>query len=206
MSNEKLFSASRERFEQWVEKQDWFKATIGLQLSGSEYADPCINARWQGWQAEAAQPQSGEWVMVPRKATAAMIQAGHRTYLDSPVMSCFHSVWKAMLAAAPQQAAEPVAWRSKKNDDDWCYFHGSMDPRDVHDRGGTYQPLYTHPHPAQDAEGKDMYFLTGDQLAELTSGLQEHPEGYDGPCACKTCMSYASDDGDAAAMAREAGR
>lgn len=30
-----------------------------------------------------------------------------------------------------------------------------------------------------------------EQLLELSMGLEEHPEGYDGPCMCKLCMSYA---------------
>jgi hypothetical protein len=29
-----------------------------------------------------------------------------------------------------------------------------------------------------------------DQLLEMTRMLDEHPEGYDGPCACKLCCSY----------------
>lgn len=33
-----------------------------------------------------------------------------------------------------------------------------------------------------------------DELLEMTRKLDEHPEGYDGPCLCKLCMSY-SDTG-----------
>lgn len=49
------------------------------------------------------------------------------------------------------------------------------------------------------SDGRDAiskYALTEDQLVELTQGLEEHPDWWDGPCSCKTCMSYASDDGD----------
>lgn len=28
------------------------------------------------------------------------------------------------------------------------------------------------------------------QLLADTEALDEHPDGYDGPCCCKTCMSY----------------
>lgn len=28
------------------------------------------------------------------------------------------------------------------------------------------------------------------RLLADTEALDEHPDGYDGPCACKTCMSY----------------
>lgn len=30
-----------------------------------------------------------------------------------------------------------------------------------------------------------------DQLLQLTRGLDEHPNDYDGPCLCKLCVSYA---------------
>jgi len=29
-----------------------------------------------------------------------------------------------------------------------------------------------------------------EELLQLTEMLDEHPEGYDGPCFCKLCMSY----------------
>jgi hypothetical protein len=32
-----------------------------------------------------------------------------------------------------------------------------------------------------------------DQLLEMTRQLDEHPEGYDGPCLCRLCMSYADE-------------
>ena len=35
----------------------------------------------------------------------------------------------------------------------------------------------------------------GERLLELaTRGMDEHPEDYDGPCACDVCLSYAADD------------
>lgn len=30
------------------------------------------------------------------------------------------------------------------------------------------------------------------ELLEITMHLDEHPEGYEGPCLCKTCTSYAA--------------
>lgn len=45
----------RTRFETWTSAQPWFKATIGFGRSGDEYADPCINSRWQGWWAAYAE-------------------------------------------------------------------------------------------------------------------------------------------------------
>lgn len=36
------------------------------------------------------------------------------------------------------------------------------------------------------------------QLLKLTRLLDEHPEGWDGPCECATCMSYAADEYDPA--------
>lgn len=29
-----------------------------------------------------------------------------------------------------------------------------------------------------------------EQLLDITRGLDEHPDDYDGPCECRTCMSY----------------
>ncbi len=29
-----------------------------------------------------------------------------------------------------------------------------------------------------------------DALLDMTKLLDEHPEGYDGPCMCKLCLSY----------------
>lgn len=28
------------------------------------------------------------------------------------------------------------------------------------------------------------------ELLEITRALEEHPDGYDGPCECQTCISY----------------
>jgi hypothetical protein len=28
------------------------------------------------------------------------------------------------------------------------------------------------------------------ELLEITRAMDEHPDGYDGPCECQTCMSY----------------
>jgi hypothetical protein len=32
------------------------------------------------------------------------------------------------------------------------------------------------------------------QLLHLSAAFNSHPEGYDGPCMCKVCMSYAEED------------
>jgi hypothetical protein len=29
------------------------------------------------------------------------------------------------------------------------------------------------------------------EIMDITAGLQEHPDDYDGSCSCKECMSYA---------------
>jgi FtsZ-binding cell division protein ZapB len=31
---------------------------------------------------------------------------------------------------------------------------------------------------------------TNDDFLKMTSSLDEHPEGYEGPCLCRLCMSY----------------
>lgn len=38
-----------------------------------------------------------------------------------------------------------------------------------------------------------------DGLVELTMELEEHPDGYDGPCMCKLCQSYLDVDEEALA-------
>jgi hypothetical protein len=30
-------------------------------------------------------------------------------------------------------------------------------------------------------------------LLKMTAELREHPDDYDGPCDCRTCLSYADD-------------
>lgn len=32
------------------------------------------------------------------------------------------------------------------------------------------------------------------QLLRDTDGMDEHPEGYEGPCACSECLSYHAED------------
>lgn len=39
-----------------------------------------------------------------------------------------------------------------------------------------------------------------DGLVELTMELDEHPDGYDGPCMCKLCQSYLDVDEEALAV------
>lgn len=63
-------------------------------------------------EAAQAQSQSSEWVMVPREPTRAMhqqITAGRLGGATNEV------VWKSILAAAPQQAAEPMGWMASDN-------------------------------------------------------------------------------------------
>jgi len=40
----------------------------------------------------------------------------------------------------------------------------------------------------------DRLTAENESLLNLSAGLDEHPENYDGPCMCKLCMSYASND------------
>lgn len=51
-------AAEREAFEKWVSEQSWFKATLGLMRTHDAYTDPCINSRWQGWQARVQPAQA----------------------------------------------------------------------------------------------------------------------------------------------------
>lgn len=38
---------------------------------------------------------------------------------------------------------------------------------------------------------RDHYIVTGDELIAITEGLDEHPDGWDFPCHCASCRSYA---------------
>jgi hypothetical protein len=44
--------------------------------------------------------------------------------------------------------ASPVAWRFETGGGKWAYSDGPMDPREVHDSGKRYEPLYTRPSAA----------------------------------------------------------
>lgn len=39
------------------------------------------------------------------------------------------------------------------------------------------------------------YAELAQHLEDLTSKMDEHPEGYDGPCWCRLCQSYGAEDG-----------
>lgn len=45
------------------------------------------------------------------------------------------------------------------------------------------------------ADHVDELQMTINRLVELTRLLDEHPEGYDGPCECKLCLSYVDCEG-----------
>lgn len=100
------------------------------------------------WAAQA-QSQNGEWVMVPVEPTKAMLDATAGMPMGDGIENRRNErkqAWRAMLAAAPQQAAEPVAI-TKDSDDlytGWLSWTGKELPP------GT--KLYTHPQPAQDAK------------------------------------------------------
>lgn len=36
-----------------------------------------------------------------------------------------------------------------------------------------------------------FYIVSCDELLAVTKGLDEHPDGWDFPCNCKECLSYA---------------
>lgn len=35
--------------------------------------------------------------------------------------------------------------------------------------------------------------VTGDLLLKITAEIRKHPDDYDGPCDCRTCLSYADE-------------
>lgn len=52
---------------------------------------------------------------------------------------------------------------------------------------GAYREAYLH----------QLHAVQGyHELLEMTKQLAEHPDGYDGPCNCQTCMAYAEEGAD----------
>ena len=49
---------------------------------------------------------------------------------------------------------------------------------------------------ASERTDRDAWKKERDELMELTSMLDEHPEDYDGPCMCRLCREYGTDPGD----------
>ena len=47
--------------------------------------------------------------------------------------------------------------------------------------------------PAREEESEDYRY----HMTLPYAGADEHPEGYDGPCGCHTCLSYGAQDHDA---------
>lgn len=74
--------------------------------------------------------------------------------------------------ARPPSDAEKVAEALKCADDMEAYCK----------KMGRY-PFHVWPH------GKTAEAL----LLEITKGLKQHPEGYEHPCACQLCLSYAGE-------------
>lgn len=75
----------------------------------SRYRSQCKTST----EAAQARAQSGEWVMVPREPTEWMLQAAEdavnaAAHCESTTDDLSAIAYKAALAAAPQQAAEPV--------------------------------------------------------------------------------------------------
>lgn len=42
---------------------------------------------------------------------------------------------------------------------------------------------------------QELNAMTEQEQLKATKGVEEHPEGYEGPCQCDLCMFYAAQDG-----------
>ena len=67
--------AMRAQFEAWVTKQSWFIACLGLTMIHDAYIDPCVNSRWQGYQAALRSPA----VAVLVEAATRLRSASHHS-------------------------------------------------------------------------------------------------------------------------------
>lgn len=118
-------TSEREAFEKWVSEQSWFKATIGLirtHPGSNDYDDPCINSRWQGWQARAQPPQA---VDVERVLSAL----GH---VRVPNTRC-----TARVAETPPQDRPP----GPHNPPMWCCLQEGHEGPHRHNGGGMYRSI-----------------------------------------------------------------
>lgn len=178
MSNEKLAEALRERVAWWREMADEMSVGDPVSLTHQLKLRDCareVDGILQAHAAEAAQPMTprelakrlerGEkWKLV---AETTQLQAQSVPgELAEPIEGAFNYEQKlaftegwnacreAMLAAAPQQAAEPVrqfrvvpkgsVWTDVKDPEIWASVT-------AHPKSYETRVLYTHPQPAQDA-------------------------------------------------------
>ena len=145
----------------------------------------------QAARAEGPHPESGEWVMVPREPTEAMLVNGREALLPvctrdrlatyGPV----RAVWDDMIAASPPPKGEalPVAWqvrtRGKTTWSSWWHSDEKPDPTDFNGGYGVeIRPLYARPSPGVSRE------VALDLLASLvaaTSLLEALPATQKGP-------------------------
>ena len=123
----------------------------------SRYRSQCKTST----EAAQAQAQSGEWVMVPREPTEWMLQAAEdavnaAAHCESTTDDLSAIAYKAALAAAPQQAAEPVGHART----DGC-MHFAYLPWSVKDG----DPVYAAP-PAERVQEK------AEPVAEVSRGVR----------------------------------
>jgi hypothetical protein len=55
-----------------------------------------------------------------------------------------------------------------------------------------WKELETFRTPPDEITLPDRWF----ELLDMTTAEEEHPDGYNGPCGCKLCRSYADISGD----------
>ena len=64
-----------------------------------------------------------------------------------------------------------------------------IDERVPNRRGLSYEMMRAHARKMERLAAE--YRRQCDDLMTLSGVIDEHPDDYEGPCACKTCMSYA---------------
>ena len=105
------------------------------------------------------------------------------------------AAWQAALSArAPQGREEGEAWQEG-------YRQGVLDERTseanigIAGFGAKVEPARNNPYALAALPGKtEVVTTSAEALMALTEKLTEHPEGWEGPCWCATCRSYATDD------------
>lgn len=93
----------REQLERAASVVAWMSCRSDIKVADLKRLEQCASELSCALTAPAV--QGGDWVLVPRTPTDAMLRAAQSAWLDDTLRRTT-TMWLAMLAAAPQQPAE----------------------------------------------------------------------------------------------------
>jgi hypothetical protein len=97
----------REAFEAWAELNGWNRVHLSRSRVNNTYSWRGLNEVWDAFKAGRASVSASRqegWQLVPVEPTDAMTWAGQQARY--PATNSITVIYRAMLAAAPQQAQE----------------------------------------------------------------------------------------------------